>query len=70
MFSSQRRNYMLASHRKDALIEWLKEMLSHSFVLDAPSSYASTMAAFEELVEEHRKSPVNSRLRFMIPSIG
>jgi hypothetical protein len=46
---------MLSSHRKDDLIEWLKNLLKHSFVLDAKGSYADTMSHFEELVEEHRK---------------
>lgn len=50
-----RRNHMLSSHRKDDLIEWLKNLLKHSFVLDAKGSYADTMSHFEELVEEHRK---------------
>jgi hypothetical protein len=68
-FSSSRRNYM-PSHRKDALYDWLKGMLQHSFVLDAPHSYALTMAAFEELVEEHRSSPATSRLSIMVPSVG
>ena len=70
LFSSRRRNYMLKSHRQDGLIEWLKEMLSHSFVLDASGTYLDTMSAFEELVEEHRINPERSRLRTYIPTIG
>ena len=34
-FSSRRRNYLLTPHRRDGLIEWMKSMLMHSFVLDA-----------------------------------
>jgi hypothetical protein len=32
--SSRRRNYMLVPHRRDGLIEWMKTMLMHSFVLN------------------------------------
>ena len=38
-FSARRRNYMLSSHRRDALIEFIKELLHHSFVLNNPESY-------------------------------
>ena len=68
--SSRRRNYYLKSHRQDGLIEWLKEMLAHSFVLDAAGTYLDTMSAFEELVEEHRLDPDRSRLRSYVPTVG
>ena len=68
--SSRRRNYYLKSHRQDSLIEWLKEMLAHSFVLDAAGTYLDTMSAFEELVEEHRLDPDRSRLRSYVPTVG
>lgn len=55
---------------KDDLIEWMKGMLYHSFVLDSTESYVGTMAYFEELVEEYRKSPENSRLRQFVPTVG
>lgn len=55
-FSSRRRNYMLTSHRKDQLIEWMKGMLSHSFVLNATMTYFDTMTYFEDLIEEYRLS--------------
>lgn len=61
---------MLTSHRKDGLIEWLKEMMTHSFVLDATGTYSDTMSAFEELVEEHRLRPDSSRLRAYVPTVG
>lgn len=61
---------MLSSHRKDGLIEWLKDLLKHSFVLDATGTYADTMSHFEELVEEHIRDPVRSRLKQHVPSIG
>ena len=32
---SSQRNYVLSSLRKDSLIEFMKDMLNHSFVLDA-----------------------------------
>ena len=54
-FSSRRRNYMLQPHRRDGLIEWMKHMVQHSFVLDALASTApDTFLHFEQLVEEHR----------------
>ena len=68
--SSTRRNYMLTSHRKDAFIEWMKEMLYHSFALNAPETYYGTMTYMEELVDEHRQAPLTSRLRSFVPTIG
>ncbi len=65
-----RRNYILPSHRKDGLIEWMKEMLNHSFALNAKESYADTMLFFEELVEECRHNPSSSRLKTFVPSVG
>jgi IMP and pyridine-specific 5'-nucleotidase len=70
LFSSRRRNHMLSSHRKDGLIEWLKELLRHSFVLDAAGTYADTFSHFEDLVEEHLKNPERSQLKQHVPSIG
>mmetsp|Transcript_22648 Transcript_22648/g.48010 ORF Transcript_22648/g.48010 Transcript_22648/m.48010 type:complete len:585 (+) Transcript_22648:234-1988(+) len=55
-FSSRRRNYFLTPHRRDGLIEWMKSMLMHSFVLDAlATTGADTFSHFEELVNEHRE---------------
>jgi IMP and pyridine-specific 5'-nucleotidase len=54
-FSSRRRNYLLTPHRRDGLIEWMKSMLQHSFVLDAlETTAADTFLHFEVLIEEHR----------------
>lgn len=54
-FSSRRRNYFLTPHRRDGLIEWMKNMLMHSFVLDAlATTGGDTFSHFEELVDEHR----------------
>jgi len=54
-FSSRRRNYLLTPHRKDGLIEWMKSMLNHSFVLDAlDTTAADTFSHFEMLIDEHR----------------
>ncbi len=61
---------MLNSHRKDGLVEWMKDMLNHSFVLDATETYVGTMSYFEELVEEHRKNRFDSRIRGFVPTIG
>lgn len=69
-FSSRRRNYMLQSHRKDGLIEWMKSILYHSFVLDASSTYFETMSYFEDLIEEHRVKKSLSRLQQYVPSVG
>lgn len=67
---SSRRNYMLSSHRRDGLIEWMKEMLHHSFALDAKESYFGTMTFFEQLIEEHRTKPEKSRLLQLVPTVG
>eukprot|EP00527_Entomoneis_sp_CCMP2396_P009861 CAMPEP_0198137952 /NCGR_PEP_ID=MMETSP1443-20131203/1379_1 /TAXON_ID=186043 /ORGANISM="Entomoneis sp., Strain CCMP2396" /LENGTH=500 /DNA_ID=CAMNT_0043799541 /DNA_START=121 /DNA_END=1620 /DNA_ORIENTATION=+ len=73
-FSSRRRNYLLTPHRRDGLIEWMKSMLQHSFVLDAlETTGADTFTHFEALVEEHRQmdgSPQPSRLQQLVPQIG
>lgn len=75
-FSSRRRNYLLTPHRRDGLIEWMKSMLMHSFVLDAAESYADTFLHFEVLIEEHRlhmQSNTNdlpSRLKQLVPTVG
>ncbi|KAL3779345.1 hypothetical protein HJC23_007475 [Cyclotella cryptica] len=54
-FSSRRRNYLLTPHRRDGLIEWMKSMLMHSFVLDAlDTTAADTFSHFEMLIDEHR----------------
>jgi len=38
--SSVRRNYLPLSHRcRDGLIEFIQDMLMHSFVLNSPESY-------------------------------
>jgi len=55
-FSSRRRNYLLTPHRRDGLTEWMKSLLTHSFVLDALDETApGTFAHCEMLIEEHRK---------------
>jgi len=40
--SSVRRNYLPLSHRRDGLIEFMQDMLMHSFVLNSPESYFRT----------------------------
>ena len=70
-FSSRRRNYMLVRHRKDGLIEFFRKMLNHSFVLNLVEETApQTWKHFEELVEEHIKDPVNSRLKHLVSTVG
>ena len=62
---------MLVSHRRDQLIEFVKSLLRHSFVLDAlPESAENTFRHIEELIEEHRSSPFDSRLKEAVPSVG
>lgn len=73
-FSSRRRNYLLTPHRRDSLIEWMKAMLMHSFVLDAlGTTGADTFSHFELLIEEHRTNPKDgppSRLQQLVPTVG
>ncbi|GFH59103.1 IMP-specific 5-nucleotidase [Chaetoceros tenuissimus] len=74
-FSSRRRNYLLTPHRKDPLIQWMKEMLNHSFVLDClETTAADTFSHLEQLIEEHRMTPPNSdnptRLQLLVPTVG
>lgn len=67
---------MLTSHRRDGLIAWMKEMLNHSFVLDASQTYFDTFRWFQELVDEDRECSASgeqtsvSRLRTFVPTIG
>ncbi|KAG7351506.1 IMP-specific 5'-nucleotidase [Nitzschia inconspicua] len=75
-FSSRRRNYLLTPHRRDGLVEWMKQMLTHSFVLDClEDTGADTFAHFEVLIEEHRivqddGSGRPSRLKHLVPTVG
>eukprot|EP00747_Dinoflagellata_sp_TGD_P146143 gnl/TRDRNA2_/TRDRNA2_176658_c0_seq1.p1 gnl/TRDRNA2_/TRDRNA2_176658_c0~~gnl/TRDRNA2_/TRDRNA2_176658_c0_seq1.p1 ORF type:complete len:451 (+),score=90.04 gnl/TRDRNA2_/TRDRNA2_176658_c0_seq1:69-1421(+) len=77
VFSSRRRNHMLSSHRKDGLIAWVKELLNHSFVLDATQTYEASFQNLEQLIEEEVKSsrtPLDKRevsqLRQLVPTIS
>jgi IMP and pyridine-specific 5'-nucleotidase len=65
-----RRNFMTRGHRRDALIDFMKEMLRHSFVLNMPESYHATMIYFEELFAEHCANPNDSRLGSFVPTVG
>jgi len=75
-FSSRRRNYLLTPHRRDGLVEWMKNMLTHSFVLDClDATGADTFTHFEVLIEEHRmimneESGRPSRLKQLVPTVG
>ena len=75
-FSSRRRNYLLTPHRRDGLIEWMKSMLMHSFVLDAlETTGADTFSHFEMLIDEHRQMDRDgtgglSRLKQLVPTVG
>jgi hypothetical protein len=48
----------------------MKEILRHSFVLDAPETYFDSFSFFESLVLEHKEDPLHSRLKKYIPNIG
>ena len=61
---------MLVSHRRDQLIQFVKELLRHSFVLDAlEESAEQTWSHVEELIDEHRKCE-SSRLKEAVPTVG
>jgi len=66
------RNIVSDEHRRDGLIQWLKTMMHHSFVLGMPGTYAGTWQTFEDMVEEHRarSHTGKSRLQQMVPSVG
>lgn len=74
--SAERRNHMVTETRKDALVDWMKGMMYHSFVLgNKKESYVQTMLYIQELIEEHRSKSENgdshsSRLKSLVPSIG
>jgi IMP and pyridine-specific 5'-nucleotidase len=66
-----RRNYNDVYQRRDAFIDWIKEMLNHSFVLgNNERSYVETMTHMEDLVREHRVKGTSSRLHQLVPSIS
>ena len=48
----------------------MKEILNHSFVLDAPETYLDSFTFFEELVQEHRDCTHRSRISQYVPNIG
>ena len=74
--SAERRNHMVTETRKDALVDWMKGMMYHSFVLgNKKESHVQTMLYIQELIEEHRSKSENgdshsSRLKSLVPSIG
>jgi len=63
---------MITSHRKDEFLNWVKELLYHSFVLgNKKDSYLETMGYIEMLVEEHRSlRGEGSRLKALVPSVS
>ena len=53
------------------LIEFFRDMLKHSFVLNLVNETApNTWKHFEELIEEHRASPAKSRLKKLVNTVG
>ncbi len=72
------RNHYNQAMRKDKLVEWIKEMMHHSFVLgNSVESYITTMEYIEELVREHREwtdssralRRKTSRLKTLVPTV-
>ena len=62
---------MLKRHRRDGMFEFFREMLNHSFVLDAMDESASqTWSHFEQLIDEHRVCAKGSRLSELVPTSG
>ena len=62
---------MLKRHRRDGMFEFFREMLNHSFVLDAMTeSAANTWSHFEQLINEHRLNRETSRLAELVPTAG
>lgn len=65
-----KRNISLASDRRDNLVDWMLDMLYHSFVLNAKGSYVGTMLYFEELILEYREKRKTSRLFQYVPNLA
>ena len=65
-----RRNYLLPGEKRDIFIEWMKDMLNHSFVLNLPSTFGETFTFVETLIDEHRRNGVSSRLSKAVPGMG
>eukprot|EP00736_Rhodelphis_marinus_P005157 Rmarinus@m.14178 len=71
--STRRRNYPLTEHRRDGLIEYIKKMCNHSFVLNCmEGTIPHTMSHIAAEIEAHRLSTSDapSRLKTLVPSIG
>lgn len=71
MTSSYHRNYHLTLHKRDALIEFIKSVLSVPFLLKMPSEhYSLSLGEVERLMDEHRVNPRVSRLSALVPTVG
>ena len=67
--SSRRRNYLLHPHRTDGFIDFIKGLISHSFVLDSMAvTTEATWQHIEELIDEHRK--MAAKLDAGLPASG
>lgn len=64
------RNIIPKAINKDQLIEWMIEVLNHSFVIDEKNTYSDTFAYFEDLIREYRQDGDRSRLKRYVPSAG
>mmetsp|Transcript_70834 Transcript_70834/g.198519 ORF Transcript_70834/g.198519 Transcript_70834/m.198519 type:complete len:163 (-) Transcript_70834:884-1372(-) len=63
-------NFINEKYRRDQLIDFMKETLRHSFILNMPTNYGATFRSFEALVEECRSTPAQSKLKQLVPSVG
>ncbi len=64
------RNTDDVAKRQDGLIDWIKGMLMHSFVLgNQTESYVTTMKYIETLIKEHRIKGNSSRLKTLVPTV-
>lgn len=76
--SHRRRNYMLHSHRRDGLIEFIRDLLNHSFVLDCmEETLVESWTFIETLIAEHHEAQVRddgselkTRLYELVPTVG
>ena len=56
-----KRNFVRKQYHRDGFMDWMRDMLRHSFVLgNNYDSYVTTMKYMEELIKEHMEKPTSS----------
>ena len=68
-----KRNFVRKQYHRDGFMDWMRDMLRHSFVLgNAYDSYVTTMKYMEGLIKEHKeRAPgTTSKLQTLCPSVG